>query len=102
MTTVAVRSATLLSRDTALVRFETRSGDDGSSSGGAATGPATPVSAVITFRYTPRPLKPEDRYLNPLGFQVVRYRREVEAATPPAPATEPASELGTVDARPPA
>jgi type IV secretion system protein VirB8 len=80
---VVVRSASLLSRNTALVRFETHRTD-----AAGMVGLSTPVTAVITFRFTGAPAKPEDRFLNPLGFQVLKYRRDVEVATPAeAPST---------------
>jgi type IV secretion system protein VirB8 len=56
--------------------------------------------AVIRYRYSGEPLRLEDRLVNPLGFQVLRYRRDAEAL-PPEPATtpvvvQPAAPVGTV------
>ena len=37
-------------------------------------------AAAITFRFTGQPMRNEDRFQNPLGFQVVQYRRDAEFA----------------------
>lgn len=73
---VTVRSITLMSRTSALVRFSTdrREGE----------GPATRMdyAAVMQFAFTGGPLDMEDRLVNPLGFQVSRYRRDAESVGP--------------------
>ena len=46
--------------------------------------------AVIRYRYTGEPMRMEDRLINPLGFEVLRYRRDPEAPPPPGPAAAPA------------
>jgi type IV secretion system protein VirB8 len=38
----------------------------------------TPWAAAIAFAYSGEPMRAEDRFLNPLGFQVTRYRRDAE------------------------
>ena len=38
--------------------------------------------AVIRYRYSGEPMSLEDRFVNPLGFQVLRYRRDAEALAP--------------------
>ena len=70
-----------------MVRFETQRRD----AGGQAEPPRAWV-AVIRYRYSGEPMRIEDRFVNPLGFEVLRYRRdaealppEPEAAPPPAP-----------------
>ncbi len=68
-----VKSISLLSKTSALVRFETERRD-----GGASAGERRPYAAVIAFRYTGAPMRMEDRFLNPLGFQVTAYRRDTE------------------------
>jgi type IV secretion system protein VirB8 len=73
-----VKSVSLLSRTSALVRFQT------GRHAAAGPGEITPYVAVITFRYTGAPRKMEYRFLNPLGFEVVAYRRDQEAASYPA------------------
>ena len=85
-----VKSVSSLGGNSALVRFETIRRD----AGGAPQPPAAWV-AVIRYRFTAEPMRAEDRFVNPLGFQVIRYRRDQEAVTPPEPAaaaTPPASE----------
>ncbi len=81
---VTIESVSLLSPTTALVRFETTRHEAGSST----IGPAQPYAAVLAFRYSNAPMSMADRFVNPLGFQVTRYRRDSEtpaAATPMAP-----------------
>lgn len=68
-----VKSISILSKGSALVRFETERRD-----GGALAGERRPYAAVIAFRYTGAPMRMEDRFLNPLGFQVTAYRRDTE------------------------
>lgn len=73
-----VKSVSPVGRNTALVRFDRSRRDAG----------GTPRSlgswvAVVTYRYSGEPMAVEDRYLNPLGFQVTRYRVDAEAPPPP-------------------
>ena len=83
-----VKSVSALGNNTALVRFETQRHD----AGGQAQAPRAWV-AVISYRFSGEPMTREDRFVNPLGFQVTRYHRDAEAipdpeATPTgAPAT---------------
>jgi type IV secretion system protein VirB8 len=44
--------------------------------------------AVINYRFSGEPMTVADRLLNPLGFQVVRYRKD-EEALPPADLATP-------------
>jgi type IV secretion system protein VirB8 len=69
-----IDSVSLLSPTTALVRFETVRRD----AGGGVT-PQGAFVAVMAFRYTGAPMRMEDRFLNPLGFQVISYRRDTES-----------------------
>lgn len=70
---VRVRSVSLIGDNAAMVRFtRTRT------AAGAAGGQSTDYVAAISFGFSGRPLRTEDRYLNPLGFQVTRYRRDEE------------------------
>jgi type IV secretion system protein VirB8 len=78
-----IKSVSSLGRNVALVRFDTGRRDAG--------GQYTPIGAwvaIIRYRFTTEPLSAEDRFVNPLGFQVVRYQRNAEAL-PPAE-TQPA------------
>ena len=87
-----VRSVSSLGSGASLVRFETIRRDRG----GAAQPPQLWAS-VVRYRYSDGPMSTEDRFLNPLGFTVTRYRRNAEVPPleptgPPSPAlTNPAS-----------
>ncbi len=70
---VKIRSVSLINDGAALVRYTTTR----SSMGGGAGRPENYVSA-ISFGFNGRPLRQSDRYDNPLGFQVTRYRRDAE------------------------
>lgn len=72
-----VKSVSPLGGNAALVRFETQRRD----AGGQAL-PARSWVAVIRYRFSTEPLQLADRFVNPLGFQVVRYRRDQEQAPP--------------------
>ncbi|UVO52823.1 virB8 family protein [Sphingomonas sp. SUN039] len=69
-----VKSVSPLSDNVAMVRFETRRRD----AGGQAQPPQAWV-ATIRYRFSGEPMRLEDRMINPLGFQVLRYRRDAEA-----------------------
>ncbi len=76
-----VKSISSLGPNIAMVRFQTRRRDQG----GQLQAPAHWV-AVVNYRFTGEPMRMEDRLINPLGFQVTRYRRDPEAPPPdPAP-----------------
>lgn len=68
-----VKSVSPVGQNTALVRFETVRSDAGSQT-------SQPMSwvAVVRYRFTNEPMKLEDRFVNPLGFQVLSYRRDPE------------------------
>ena len=86
-----VKSVSPVGRDVAFVRFDTIRRD--------ANGQAAPPRAwvaVIRYRYSGEPMRLEDRFVNPLGFQVLRYRRDAEALGPPEPAPLPGTVPGTV------
>jgi type IV secretion system protein VirB8 len=80
---VTVKSVSLLSPTTALVRFDATRTEAGS-----PTGSVQSWAAVMAFRYTNAPLTMGDRFINPLGFQVTRYRRDAETVAP-APGLAP-------------
>jgi len=79
-----VKSVSTIGRNVALVRFDTVRSD----AGGAVQPPQSWV-AVIRYRYSGEPMKLEDRFVNPLGFQVLRYRRDPETAPPPGTVVVP-------------
>jgi type IV secretion system protein VirB8 len=78
-----VKSVSQIARNVALVRFDTLRHD-----GGGQVQPVGSWLAVIRYRYSGAPMKLEDRFVNPLGFQVVRYRRDAEALPSPQAAPE--------------
>lgn len=85
----AVKSVSPLGPGSAMVRFETRRTDQG--------GQSRVIGAwvsIIRYRYSGEPMRTEDRYLNPLGFQVLRYRRDPEALPPPQPAAAAIAQPG--------
>jgi type IV secretion system protein VirB8 len=89
---VTLESISLLTPTTALVRFYTTRED-----GGSAPGAPRYWAAAIAFRYTSAPMSMADRFINPLGFQVTRYRRDSESVAPP----ESPSPLATLAPPPP-
>jgi type IV secretion system protein VirB8 len=73
-----VKSVSPLGRNVALVRFDTIRRD----AGGQVQPPRSWVS-VIRYRFSGEPMTLEERFSNPLGFRVLRYRRDPETAPPP-------------------
>lgn len=73
LVTTQIRSISSLNADTALVRFSTIRADPGDQ-----FQPPQTWAAVIKYRFSGETMTAEDRLLNPLGFQVVRYRRDAE------------------------
>jgi len=74
-----VKSVSPVGKDVALIRFDTIRTDRG----GQAQ-PATSWIAVVRYRYSGEPMTLEDRFVNPLGFQVTSYRKDPEALAPPS------------------
>ena len=70
---IRIRSVSLIGDGAGLVRFTA-----GRRAIGAATGQDTNYVAAISFGFNGRPLQPSDRFDNPLGFQVTRYRRDAD------------------------
>jgi type IV secretion system protein VirB8 len=87
---VTIKSVSLLSPTTALVRFDTTRTD-----AGAQAGAVQSWAAVMAFRYTNAPMSMGDRFLDPLGFQVTRYRRDAETIAP-APLAPPGAVRGAL------
>lgn len=75
---VSVKSVTFPNNRTALVRFAT----DEKTQTGTTTHDWV---SLVRFRYTAAPMRNAWRFDNPLGFQVVEYRRDQETA--PSPGT---------------
>jgi type IV secretion system protein VirB8 len=81
-----VKSVSPVARNVAMVRFETRRQD-----AGGQVGPPSAWVAVIRYRYSGEPMRVEDRFFNPLGFEVLRYRVDAEALPAEAAIPPPAA-----------
>lgn len=68
-----VKSVSNLSEGRAMVRFTTTQQDSG-----AEPQPSQHWVAIIGYEFTAAAMSEEDRYINPLGFQVTSYRRDAE------------------------
>lgn len=84
-----IKSVSILNPDRALVRFMTTRADPGSEEQQSQH-----WVAIIRFGFSDAEMSAEDRYINPLGFQVTSYRRDPETiiepdALPPAPQLPP-------------
>ena len=75
-----IRSVSTLEPGSAMVRYDLITG----SAGGGAV--AQPYVSLLRYAYRKRPLTEGDRFINPLGFEVVSYRRDPEAV-PVRPST---------------
>jgi type IV secretion system protein VirB8 len=75
---VNIKSVTFPNNRTALARFSTEE----KSSTNIVT---RNWVSLVRFRYTSAPMRNEWRFDNPLGFQVLEYRRDQETA--PSPGT---------------
>lgn len=76
-----LRSISSLGPDSSLVRFSTMRTDPG-----GQTQPPELWAAVIKYRFSAASMTADDRLLNPLGFQVTRYRRDAEILPEPSEA----------------
>jgi type IV secretion system protein VirB8 len=74
---VQVKSVSPLAKGAALVRFDTVRADSG-----AQPQPPQSWAAVVRYRYSTAPMTLEDRFVNPLGFQVISYRKDAEVLNP--------------------
>jgi type IV secretion system protein VirB8 len=70
---VSVKSVSLIGPGAALVRFDAQR----RAQGGVPYAPQA-YAAAISYGFSGAPLRQEDRFANPLGFQVTRYRRDAE------------------------
>jgi type IV secretion system protein VirB8 len=79
-----IKSVASLDAKRSIVRFQTVRSDPGAR-------PQAPQhwQAIISYGFSEAPMSEADRLINPLGFQVTRYRRDAEtipeAAAPPPP-----------------
>lgn len=78
---VRISSVSSLSPDTAMVRFDTIQTDPGGQPQLAQT-----WATIIRYQYSDAEMSAADRLVNPMGFQVVRYRKDPETL----PETQPA------------
>lgn len=74
---IRIRSVSLIGEGAGLVRFTASR-----RAIGAANGQDINYVAAISFGFNGRPLQQSDRFDNPLGFQVTRYRRDAEGFAP--------------------
>lgn len=83
-----VKSVSPVGKDVAMVRFDTVREDPGS-----GVQQPMPWVAVVRYGYSGAPMRLEDRFINPLGFQVLSYRVDPEAVPPQLspPAASPES-----------
>ena len=99
---VTVKSVTILGPRSAMIRFDTER-----SEGGGGPGMRQPWVASVNFSFSNKPINEQDRYLNPLGFQISSYRRDAETTQPvpmpaapapmlPAPTSVPTTGVTTV------
>lgn len=85
---VQIRSISSLREGTALVRFTSHRADAGSQNR-----PQQTYAAVINYQFSGQAMSADDRLINPLGFQVTRYRRDVETV-PDFESGQPANAFG--------
>lgn len=76
---VTVKSVTILGPRSAMIRFDTER-----SEGGGGPGMRQPWVASVIYSFSGKPINEQDRYLNPLGFQISSYRRDAETTQPVA------------------
>ncbi len=99
---VTVKSVTILGPRSAMIRFDTER-----SEGGGGPGMRQPWVASVVYSFSNKPISEQDRYLNPLGFQISSYRRDAETTQPvpmpaapllmaPAPAPVPTTGVTTL------
>lgn len=95
---VRIKSVSLMEEGHALVRYDLVLQNEVSGESRPA-----PYISVLRYRFRDRPLAESDRFINPLGFEVLGYRKDPEAApagpartmisTQPA-ASQPAANIG--------
>jgi type IV secretion system protein VirB8 len=74
---VRVKSVSPIGNDAELVRFDTVRSD-----AGAQPQPPNSWVAVIRYHYSGAAMSLDDRFVNPLGFQVTSYRKDQEVLSP--------------------
>ena len=69
---IRIKSVSFLNDKTAAVRFQREYRENNQTK-------TSDWNAVVDFQYVQKPMKMEDRFLNPLGFQITSYRVNPEA-----------------------
>jgi len=90
--TATVKHVAIIDRQQARVRFSLTRRDP---SGSVET---SEWSALIGYRFTGAPMRMEDRLINPLGFQVLSYRRDGQGAPTTVIATPENTHAADADA----
>jgi type IV secretion system protein VirB8 len=90
---VHIKSVSPLGPNVAQVRFETERRDQGQ-----IEGERQAWVSIVRYRFVDATMSMDDRLINPLGFQVLRYRRDQEMPSPqPAAAfSQPPQIMGPV------
>lgn len=70
---IQVKSISPIAPETALIRFDVERRDQGQ-----AEGVRQSFVSIVRYRFSRAPMSLEDRLVNPLGFQVIHYRRDEE------------------------
>ena len=91
-----VKSVSPVGQDAALVRFDTIRTD-----GNGQPQPPSPWIATVRYRYSTDPMSLEDRFVNPLGFQVVSYWKDPEAVPTETPTIPAPAAAGAATTLPP-
>lgn len=86
---VRVKSVSPLGKGAALVRFDTLRADRGAQPRSLGS-----WAAIVRYRYSDEPMSLDDRFVNPLGFQVIKYRKDPEALPQPEAAPMAAQGAG--------
>lgn len=94
---VEIRGISSIGPNSVMVRFDKFRTDPG-----GRKLPAEPWSAVITYRFSGAEMNMADRLINPLGFQVTRYRRDADmpVAASPQVRAESSSSSAPLEAQP--
>ena len=76
---VQVKSVTPIGMNVSMVRFDTRRHD-----AGGQMSLAQPWVVAVRYAFSNEAMSEGDRFLNPLGFKVLSYRRSAEVLMPPS------------------
>ncbi|MCI4590395.1 VirB8/TrbF family protein [Sphingobium sp. BYY-5] len=85
---VRIKSVSPMGPGAAQIRFETERRDQGQSEG-----PKEAWVAIIRYRFVDAAMSMDDRLINPLGFQVLRYRRDQESPEPVVAVSTPVPQV---------